>query len=314
MCCTNGRNKGNPQFMQKHLILLLTFLSTFPLYSETSLSGKLGNMLIERVGNPFIVTDNIVVPEGKTLTIAEGAILLFKPFTGLIVEGSLVVEGGLANPVIFSTENDPKYNLTSKQLPNPFDWNGILITPNAKHVKLSNFVLEYSVYGVKSQKEEFIISNGTFTRNGQFHVTVNDAIKNVVDDIPFNFGKEQTVKTELKEKNAYSGAKGRWRKPVGIGLGVTGLAALGAGGYFLYLSNDYDSKYVGAGTQKQANDFIDKKNSSLTTAGICAVGGFVSSACGIALMLWKPHAREEQKVTIAPVFGGYNGFLLTLNY
>ena len=290
--------------------LLLTFLSTFPLYSETSLSGKLGNMLIERVGNPFIVTDNIVVPEGKTLTIAEGAILLFKPFTGLIVEGSLVVEGGLANPVIFSTENDPKYNPSSKQLPNPFDWNGILITPNAKHVKLSNFVLEYSVYGVKSQKEEFIISNGTFTRNGQFHVTVNDAIKNVVDDIPFNFGKE----FDGKNRNTRASAKATWRKPVGIGLGVAGLAAIGAGSYFLYLSNDYNSKYKTTEIQTQMDDFYDKKNTSLTVAGICAVGGLVSSACGIALMLWKPHAGKVQKVTIAPVFGCSNGILLTLNY
>jgi hypothetical protein len=181
-------------------------------------------------------------------------------------------------------------------------------------VKLSNFVLEYSVYGVKSQKEEFIISNGTFTRNGQFHVTVNDAIKNVVDDIPFNFGKEQNNKTGLKEKNTHSGVKGRWRKPVGIGLGVTGLAALGAGGYFLYLSNDYDSKYVGAGTQKQANDFNDKKKSSLKTAGFIAAGGLVSVGCGVAFMLWKPHAGEEKKVTIAPVLGGYNGIMITLNY
>ena len=300
--------------MQKLLILLLTFISPFPLYSETSLSGILGNLTIERVGNPFVVTDNIVVPEGKTLTIAEGTILLFKPFTGLIVEGSLVVEGGFSNPVIFSTENDPKYNPASKQLPNPFDWNGILITPKAKHVKLTNFVLEYSVYGVKSQKEEFIISNGTFTRNGQFHVTVNDAIKNVVDDIPFNFGKEQAEKTGSKERKTISGAKATWRKPVGIGLGVTGLAAIGVGGYFLYLSNDYASKYAAAGTQTQANDFNDKKKSTLMTAGIFAVGGFVSCACGITLMLWKPHAVEVKKVTIAPILGGYNGILLTLNY
>jgi hypothetical protein len=290
--------------------LLLTFLSSFPLYSETRLSGKLGNMTIERAGNPFVVTDNLIVPEGKTLTIAEGAILLFKPFTGLIVEGSLVVEGGLANPVLFSTENDPKYNPASTQLPNPFDWNGILINPKARYVKLSNFVLEYSVYGVKSQKEEFIITNGTFTRNGQFHVTVNDAIKNVVDDVPFNFGKE----FDGKNRKTRASAKATWRKPVGIGLGVAGLVALGAGGYFLYLSNDYASKYANAGTKKQANNFTDKKNSSLTTAGICAVGGLVSGACGIVLMLWKPHTVAEKKVSITPVFGGYNGILITLNY
>ena len=59
-------------------------------------------------------------------------------------------------------------------------------------------MLEYSVYGVKSLKEEFVISNGTFTHNGQFHVTVNDSIKNVSDNIPFNFGKKYEKKLNSK--------------------------------------------------------------------------------------------------------------------
>ena len=300
--------------MHKIVILFLSMLSTLPLYGETTLSGRVGDMMIDRTGNPFIVTDNVVVPEGKTLTIGAGAVLLFKSFTGLIVEGSLVVEGGFGNPVVFTTDNDAKYNSDSKQLPNPFDWNGILITRKAKLVKLSNFVLEYSVYGVKSQKDEFIISNGTFNRNGQFHVTVNDAIKNVVDDIPFNFGKEQIEITNPKVNIDSSNVKSKWRKPVGIVLGVAGLGAIGAMGYFFYQSDDYNSKYKSSVRQANMDSFYDKKKSSLTKAGICAGAGVVSGACGIAFMLWKPHAAGEKKVTIAPVFGLYNGTLITLNY
>jgi hypothetical protein len=53
---------------------------------------------------------------------------LFKPFTGMIVDGSLKAEGTLQNPVVFTTVNDGKYNPNSRQLPNPFDWNGIQVS------------------------------------------------------------------------------------------------------------------------------------------------------------------------------------------
>jgi hypothetical protein len=310
--------------MQKNLMLLCLLLA-LPLFAESTLSGKIGDdMTIEESGNPYFVTDNVTVPPGKTLTIGEGVILLFKPFTGLIVDGSLVVEGSLEKLVIFSSENDAEYNPATKQLANPFDWNGILINQKAGLVKLSNFILEYSVYGVKSQKEEFIISNGTFTRNGQFHVTVKDTIKSVVDDIPFNLGKVPEEKTNSGRKPAratkatnspnISGSHASWRKPMSIGLGAVGLAAIGLGGYFYYLSNNYASKYTAASTQEQANDYFDRKNSTLTTAGVCAIGGVVSAACAIAFYPWKPATAKAKKVTIAPILGIRNGITIALNH
>ena len=310
--------------MLKPLMLLLSMLPALPLLAETVLSGKIGDMTIDQSGNPFVVTDNVTVSSGKTLKIGEGTILLFKPFTGLIIEGSIAVEGSLENPVVFTTENDAKYNPSSKQLPNPFDWNGILITQKAGIVKLSNFILEYSVYGVKSQKEEFIISNGTFSRNGQFHVTVNDAIKNVADDIPFNFGKELEEKTGPGKKpmpaqkpmksSDKSGAHATWRKPVGIGLGAVGLASIGMAGYFLYLSNSYASQYAAANTQEQMDDYFARRNSSRTAAGVCAIGGVISGVCAIALYPWKPEAGKAKKVTIAPILGIRNGISIVCNY
>ncbi len=251
-----------------------------------------------------LLADNVVVPQGKTLTIGEGTVLLFKPFTGLVIEGSLTVAGSLEKPVVFTSENDAKYNPAPKQLANPFDWNGIYITQKAQLVKLSNFMLEYSVYGVKSLKEEFVISNGTFTHNGQFHVTVNDSIKNVSDNIPFNFGKKYEKKFNAKSK---SGNKTTWRKQVGIGLRVMGLAAIGAGGYFYNESKNYDSKYSSASTQNQMDDNWDKKSSSLTIAGTSVFGGCVLAACGVTFYLWKPSAKSSKKITVSPILGIDNG-------
>lgn len=310
--------------MLKLRILFFSLIPFFSLFAQTTLSGKIGNMTIDESGNPYIIAGNITIPSGKTLTIGEGVILLFKPYTGLIIEGGLAVAGSAEKPVIFTTVNNAKYNSESKQIPNPFDWNGIFITQKAGLVKLSNFILEYSVYGIKSQKEDFVISNGLFNHNGQLHLTVNDAIKYVVDDIPFNYGKESEKKTQPSPKKNHEqtatnstddlDGKHTWRKPVGIGLGIAGLAAIGAGGYYFSLSNKFGSKYESAGSQTQADDYFARKNSSLTTAVVCVISGVVAAASGIAFYPWNPETANARKVTITPVFGMRNGISIVFNY
>jgi hypothetical protein len=310
--------------MLKLLMLFFSLIPAISLFAQTTLSGKIGNMTIDGSGNPYIISDDITVPPGKTLNIGEGVILLFKPYTGLIIEGALAVAGSLEKPVIFTTVNNAKYNPESNQLSNPFDWNGIFITQKAELVTLSNFILEYSVYGVKSQKEEFVISNGIFIHNGQFHVTVNDAIKYVVDNIPFNYSKDLDEQTGSKKKSVHArkatnstdnpAFKPTWRKPAGIGLGAVGLAAIGVGGYFFYLGNKYGSQYSSAGTQTQADDYFARKNSSLTTAVVCVISGAVSVVSGIALYPWNSETAKAKKVTIAPILGTRNGISIVFNY
>lgn len=179
-------------------IVLFTVLLSIAAGARTELSGTIAGRTFTTDGNPHIVTDNLTVGAGGKTIIEEGCVFLFKPFTGLVVDGSLRVEGTLENPVVFTTIHDSAYGGTAEQLPNPFDWNGILITPNATDVKLSNFVLAYSVYGVKSQKETFVINNGTFRQNGQFHVTVSDKIKPVVDGMPYTYNAATVVPPEAE--------------------------------------------------------------------------------------------------------------------
>jgi len=295
----------------KIVLLFFTLLPVMSSHSQTTLSGTIGNMTIDSSGNPYIIADNMTVPTEKKLTIKEGVILLFKPFTGLIVEGSLIIEGSLDNPVILTTVNDTRYNPKSDLLPNPFDWNGIFITKKAAFVNISNFILEYSVYGVKSQKEEFTLSNSTFKHNGQFHVTINDEIKSVVDDIPYNYSKKRVGTGDGKPKAVHPNQT-TWRTPVSIGLGVAGLAAAGAGGYFFYLTNNYTSQYNTATTQNQADEYYKKKNASLTTAIGCTIGGVVSIVSGI--FIFPKNQKNSDNVTIIPLLGRQNGLTIAINY
>jgi hypothetical protein len=310
--------------MKKLRRLFLFFMIIIPVFSQTNLSGNISGMTIESVGNPFVVSDNLTIPSGKKLVIKEGCILLFKPFTGIIVEGDLDVEGTLEKPVIFTTENDSVYNSESKQSPNPFDWNGILIGQKAGTVRLSNFDLKYSVYGIKSSKEGFIINNGTFSRNGQFHVAVKDKMEKVVDDIPFNFGIDQgekpdsaKVSAQGKAMNSSSGktvTPVAWRKPTAVIAGTMGLAALGASAYYFHQKSIYASNYESATVQSQMDNMVAKQESSLRTAVLFAVAAGILEAGGITLFVWDNRTVHSKTLAFSPVIGNFNGIVVSFEY
>jgi hypothetical protein len=169
------------------LIILCACIMPVTMFAQTNISGNIGGMTLERGGNPFIVSENVTIPAGKSVIILDSCIFLFKPFTGIIIEGTLDVKGTLENPVVFTSINNPAYNKNAPQTPDPFDWNGIIVETKAKKLKMTNFNLSYSVYGIKSKRDDIIISAGTFSNNGQFHFTIHDEIQPVSDNIPYNY-------------------------------------------------------------------------------------------------------------------------------
>ena len=109
--------------------------------AETHISGDIRTAMLDATGNPYIVDQDVVVPSGKHLTIKEGCVFLFKGFTGINVFGQLTVSGSAKQPVIFTSINDGDFNPKSEQLPNPFDWNGILISREANGCSLHSLML-----------------------------------------------------------------------------------------------------------------------------------------------------------------------------
>jgi len=166
---------------------LIVIVLSLCVQAETHITGDITGMTFESGGNPYIVEQDILIPAGNKAVIKNGCVFLFKPFTGLTVHGHLVVDGTQEAPVIFSSINDGDFNTTSEQLPNPFDWNGVLISRESGTVTFKNFALRFSVYGIKSQNTNIVIENGLFRQNGQFHFTINDKIQFVQDNIPYSY-------------------------------------------------------------------------------------------------------------------------------
>jgi hypothetical protein len=166
-------------------------------FAETHLSDKIGGRVFEPAGNPYIVDQDIVIPQNDRSVVKAGCVFLFKSFTGINVYGSLIVEGTTENPVVFTSINDASYYPEASQLPNAFDWNGIYVAENSGDVKLRNFKLMYSVYGIKSKKDEITLQNGSFKQNGQFHFTINDNIHYVQDNLSYSYNvPESSGKTQ----------------------------------------------------------------------------------------------------------------------
>ncbi len=236
--------------------VILTLLAAVFLFAETHITGDITGMTFESGGNPYIVEQDILIPSGNKAVIKEGCVFLFKPFTGLTVHGHLLVDGTQEQPVVFSSINDGEYNSSSEQLPNPFDWNGLLITRESGTVSLKNFKLSFSVYGIKSQNPNIVIDNGIFRANGQFHFTINDKIQFVQDNIPYSYKyDEKSAPDKPNPPIDNKGGKKELSKTTKIirysslGVGIAGTVTGVAFGintaivYTKWTGNDYEGTY-----------------------------------------------------------------------
>jgi hypothetical protein len=283
------------EFMQKAMMCIALFAGLA--CAETMLAGKIGGMSFSPEGNPYIVTENVTVQQGASATVNAGCVFLFQPFTGMIIEGNFIVNGTLDNPVVFTSVNDSAYSAATELLPNPFDWNGVLVRRSASKVSLSNFILAYSVYGIKSDKEEFSIENGTFKANGQFHVTVNDAIKPVVDGLPFTYNDARDAQSQ-----APAGAQSFRAKVPSILIGSAGLLAGALGAAFTVKFFDTRKQYSAERNFAAREDLQDRGQTQLVVAAVA--GGVAVAAIPTAIILWirgnKQSAPGDQSVMAAP--------------
>lgn len=160
--------------MRIFLNMLLLFSIPF---SETLLNGDISAQHFTKDRSPFIVSETIFIPKGKSVTIDAGCLFLFGNFTGLTVDGELIVNGTPDNPVVFTSISDNQYSEEVQSQAMPGDWNGITISDKAIMVRMSHFLLAYSVYGVKSNIDEVYVSNGDFLANDQYGFTRKDAVE-----------------------------------------------------------------------------------------------------------------------------------------
>jgi hypothetical protein len=315
--------------MKLYLVSLFIIITTVLIWADSQLSGKIQNMILVAENNPYVITDNLIVPAGQKLVISSGCVLLFKPFTGITVDGELEIEGTIEKPVAFTSENDTRVNPASSQFPNPFDWNGIIINQNAGNIQLSNFSVKYSVYGLKSYKEDIVIVDGVFQSNGQSNLTVFETMKNVPDGIPYSYRLEPetnqigSLSNGLDDQNAQDIQieKKRKKKNTSIykvgafGCAGAGLVCLGVTAYFVSQVISNQSSYLSSSTASDIDSYKAKRNSNIVYASVSAVPTLLFAGGSVLLFKKNVHnGKNEQHVSLIPYAGECSGVVLTVKF
>jgi hypothetical protein len=178
-----GPESTNVLDMSKPAVSQVTKNSRTRLFS--TLVGDLPKLLSGEKG-PYLITSDVYVPAGKTVTIEPGVVLLFKNFTGIHVQGTLILHGTSEKPIIFTSENDRRFNPGASLNPNPYDWNGIFIHDDAIGTDMQNFEVSYSVYGINTLTKFIRIANGIFHDNGRANLTI-EGMPQTVTAGPFSY-------------------------------------------------------------------------------------------------------------------------------
>jgi hypothetical protein len=278
----------------KNTFLWILLLS-LPGLAETILAGKIGGKTLDSAGSPYLIINDIIVPKDKILTLKPGCILLFRPYTGLRVEGSLIADGSQEKPIIFTSSNNDKYSDSVAAPAQAFDWNGITITNNSKNTKLWNFILSYSVFGIKAQTERISISNGVCYSNGQFNITIKEKIQNVIDNFPFYYHADDYKKVPIESKSSTR----RLLAPTILGLAGLGVAGLAT--YFFIDGNNLHHDYETTGNAITAASLNAKEQTALIRAWISVGASATLISASIILFIWSPQPEKKTAVIIQPI-------------
>jgi hypothetical protein len=230
----------------------------------------------------------------------------------------MIVEGTEDNPVVFTSINDSKYNSNASQLPNAFDWNGIYLAEESGDVKFRNFKLMYSVFGIKSKKDDITLQNGYFKQNGQFHFTINDNIHYVQDNISYSYNvedKKEKPKDKPKEKKPAEDKKEEKREGVSKGRKVAAFTLMGVGaasGITCLITGIKAAQYKDKTNSDEAQsdsdlwqDYYDKFKSARTASIITGITCGVSLPLSLFLLIKKDKSTMEKKVSLN-IMGGRN--------
>ncbi|MCX7725378.1 MAG: hypothetical protein N2053_00865 [Chitinispirillaceae bacterium] len=288
-------------------------------FAETHIGGDISEMRFDTHSNPYIVESDLVVQKGKKTVIPAGIIFLFKPFTGINVNGTLRVEGGTSgNEVVFTTINDTIYNQDTGEVkikPNPFDWNGIRVLSSSAAVYLENFILSYSVYGIQSETDDISVVNGVFRQNGQYHFTTRTEsgvnIFPVVDNVPFTckngsacLNKKAILNMEknTSQQNADANSKGIILITSGTGAAVFGVSALGIGIWRAVLASAaYDSAGMAFPDEKRDDYYYSQYKKYYIQSLLSFVGSGVCAGAS-AYLFYVQFKSLKKQVTFIPYY------------
>lgn len=125
--------------------------------STTNVSGNVEG--VWKSGDTKIITDGIIIPAGKSLTIEEGVTIIFrgskKELLEVLVKGNLYAKGTATNPIKFTVDDSVK---TKSKF--GAQWGGIVGASTSAEIVFEYTILEYG--GATTTEESPSVKNGLY--------------------------------------------------------------------------------------------------------------------------------------------------------
>ena len=134
-------------------ILLIIILQPKTLFPRTKVKG-IQSGLWSVQNSPYLITDDIIVPKGLTLTIEPGVVVAFNGPFRIIVAGGLVAAGEPVEPIIFTSKYDPIYGFEKSNNNNynlGYYWYGIDFIDSSDDFLsvIEHCTIRYSKFGIQ---------------------------------------------------------------------------------------------------------------------------------------------------------------------
>lgn len=149
-------------------------LKSYKIEKDTTITGEI----------PILVYDTLVVKEGVTLRLTDGAELFFRKFAVLRVDGTLIIEGSQGRDVVLRGErsdymntNPPLcYDMASNQ------WGGVLFTNTSMQNIIRFANIRNTTFGLRLDSM-MVASNALTIENSSILNSGGDLISSVAADV-----------------------------------------------------------------------------------------------------------------------------------
>lgn len=127
--------------------------------------------------SPYVVTGNIIVPAGMTLTVEAGVVVKFAGYFSFKVEGTLRALGLPQQRIVFTSSKDQELaaNASENTLPTPNDWYGLEFTDNSndEQSRVENCWLKHCRRPLTLVQAYPKLESITISRSGTTQVVLN---------------------------------------------------------------------------------------------------------------------------------------------
>ena len=278
----------------KHLILILSILLPFQVYSDTLHISAEQSGAFECA--EYVIEKTVIVPEDEKLKFLPGSKLLFNPYAGMNVSGDLVCEGTKENPIIFTSIS----NTTDSLSKNYLQWHGIIVNKTGK-ISFKHCQINNSLYGIKvpDTSSMFLFDSVSFYQNDN---------QLILGEVPVFSGDSTNFSFPIPEKRVPltripfpSEVYKKRKSPLFPILHSTFIACSIGGavawGYFKSKADYYQDEYqkLGKGEEAAMADYKDRRDRYITyyrTGLTCTLISLSASIVTITINI-KSHRKDK---------------------